>query len=130
MTEKSIVVFGESEKGEYCRPYCCRSMNQLYENFGQQVPDSAGIHFGVQVLLHDFYLIYFRVKEEGYSLQDYFEGLWLLKSQQLDSDLCAIGIPGVGNVEVIESVSSLCANHQSILIMTESDLYDYLTEAI
>jgi len=130
MIEKAVVVFGESEKGEFCRPYCCHSMNQLYENFGQQVPDTVGIHFAVQVLLYDFYLIYFRVKEEGYSLQDYFEGLWQLENQPLESDLSAIGIPGVGNGEVIESVSSLCANHQSILIMTEADLYDYLTEAI
>jgi len=130
MLEKAVAVFGESERGDYCRPHICQTMNQLYETFGHPVPESAGIHFAVQVLLHDFSLVYYRVREEGYSLQDYFEGLWQLENHPVESELSAIGMPGVGNGEVIESVSSICAIHQSILIMTESDLYDYLTDAV
>ncbi|NGX57122.1 MAG: hypothetical protein K940chlam3_00005 [Chlamydiae bacterium] len=129
MSTDTIVLFGESERGDYRIPYYCRSMHQLYENLGQPAPDSEGIHFAVQALLHDFYLIFFRVKEEGYSYQDYYEGFWQLEQRPLESRLSAICIPGVGNCEVIESVSSLCVNHRSILIMSESDFYDYLTDA-
>jgi len=128
MFERAVAVFGESERGDYCRPYCCRNMNQLYEIFGQPVPETAGIHFAVQVLMHDFALIFYRVREEGHSFQDYFEGLWQLEIHSDESELSAIGLPGVGNGEVIESISSICATHHSILIISESDLYDYLTD--
>ncbi len=130
MFERSVAVFGESERGDYCRPYSCHTMNQLYETFGQPVPETVGIHFAVQVLMHDFSLIFYRVREEGYSLQDYFEGLWQVENHPVESELSAIGLPGVGNGEVIESVASICAIHHSILIMSESDLYDYLTDAV
>lgn len=129
MSTQTVVLFGESEKGDYQKPYFLRSIKQLYENLGQAAPDSVGIHFAVQTLLYDFYLIFFRVKEEGYSIQDYFEGLWQLEQKSRESKLNAICIPGVGDGEVINSASSLCINHRSILIITESDLYDYLTDA-
>lgn len=130
MPEHAVAIFGESERGDYCRPYSCYTMGQLYELFGQPVPESSGIHFAIQILLHDFSLIFYRVREEGYSLQDYYEGLWQLENHPVESKLSAIGMPGVGNGDVIESVSSICATHHSILIMTESDLYDYLTDAV
>lgn len=130
MPERVVAVFGESERGDFCRPYHCRTLDQLYDHFGHPMPRTTGIHFAIQVLLHDFYLIFFRVKEEGYSHQDYFEGLWQLESHEAKARLSAIGIPGVGNGEVIESVSSICEDRKSILIMNESDLYDYLTEAV
>jgi len=130
MSERVVAIFGESERGDYCRPYCCHTVNQLYETFGQPVPESSGIHFAIQILLYDFSLVFYRVREEGYSLQDYFEGLWQLENHPVETKLSAIGMPGVGNGEVIESVSSICVAHRSILIMSESDLYDYLTDAV
>jgi hypothetical protein len=129
MNEPIVALFGEAEKGDFRKPHFCRSVPQLYENLGEPPDDSRGIFLAVQCLLHDHNLIYFRVKEEGFSFQDYFEGVWLLEKNGATKKLSAICAPGVGNSEVIDTFTSLLDLSKSILIMSEADLYDYLTDA-
>ena len=123
----TIFLFGEAEKGEFCLPMHCRSLPQLAETFGNPPQESLGLLYGVQALLFQRELIYFRVKEEGFSTQDYIKGLKLLKNQEAFRHITAICMPGVGDAALIEKTASLCQVYQSLLITTEKDLYDYLT---
>lgn len=122
-----IALFGEAEKGDYHVAYFCNNLQQLVENFGNAPTNSKGLHFAVQALLYHRNLLFFRVREEGFSLQDYYFGMNLLHTQRAISKILAICMPGVGNSEIIEATTSLCVLYHSIFIATEADLYDYLT---
>ena len=124
----TVALFGEAEKGQFRRAYYCNSLPQLVDSLGNPPLESQGLFFAVQALLYDRSLIFFRVEEEGYSYQDYFSGLRALEEQNLITDISAICLPGVGDVEIIDAVVPLCKIYKSILILTEPDLYDYLTE--
>lgn len=129
MNAYTVALFGEAEKGEFKTAYYCHTLADLEEFFGHPPPHSKGLSFAVQSLLYDYPLIFFRVREEGYSISDYLNGLFLLQNHSLPLSLCAIGIPGVGNGEIIAAAMPLCIAHHSILLSSESDLYDYLTAA-
>jgi hypothetical protein len=122
-----IALFGEAEKGEYKTAYYCETLPQLEECLGEPPCESRGLHYAVQALLYRKGLIFFRVKEEGYSLEDYLLGLNFLKNRQLVPSLTAICMPGVGDPEVIEATAPICDQRKSLLIVSECDLYDYLT---
>ncbi|NDE82418.1 MAG: hypothetical protein EB051_02220, partial [Chlamydiia bacterium] len=72
-------------------------------------------------------IVFFRVKEEGFSIQDYRKGLRLLQIKAAIPVLSAIYIPGIGDLDLIEEVTQVCHIHNSLLVITEKDLYDYLT---
>ncbi len=122
-----IALFGQSEKGAYRTAYYCETLPQLEECLGEPPEDSQALHYAVQTLLYQRGLIFFRVKEEGFSREDYLLGLNFLTNRQLVPSLAAICLPGVGDSEVIEATAPVCDTHSSLLIITESDLYDYLT---
>jgi hypothetical protein len=124
---RKIFLFGEAEKGEFCTPFVCRSLPQLAEVFGNPPEESLGILYAVQALMYEHELIYFRVKEEGFSVSDYMRGIHLLENKEAFQDLAAICMPGVGDAEIIDATSPICSLHRSLLITTERDLYDYLT---
>ena len=81
----------------------------------------------MQVLLYKYDLIFFRVKEEGFSLADYYFGLRLLERSDLATRLTAICIPGVGDHEIIEATHKVCHQRHSLIITSESDFYDLMT---
>lgn len=128
----TIALFGEAEKGEYHIPYLCNTLDQLVSYFGQPPRDSKGLDYAVQALLYQRNLLFFRVREEGFSEQDYYHGVNFLKNREEISrnaaiSLAAICIPGVGNSNIIEPIILLCIAYRSILITTQADFYDYLT---
>jgi hypothetical protein len=123
----TIALFGEAEKGEFHTAYFCQNLEQLDEYFGNPPPNSKGLYYGVQALLFKRHLIFFRVKEEGFSTQDYLTGVRLLEQQKLIPHLDAICIPGVGDPEVLNALEPVFQQYHSILISNESDFYDYLT---
>jgi len=125
MTPRTIALFGESEKGEYRTPHYCTSLPQLVDKLGNPPPESKGLFLAVQSLMYEHALLFFRVKEEGFSLSDYFRGINILKDRTLD--ISAVCTPGCGDQELIDELAGLCEFHQSILMTTEADLYDYLT---
>lgn len=98
------------------------------EYLGNPPPNSLGLYFAVQALLFSRQIIFIRVKEEGYSFQDYFMGLKLLQRNDKIPHLEAIGIPGVGDSEIINALIPLCFVYHSILLITETDLYDYVMQ--
>jgi hypothetical protein len=125
----TIALFGEAEKGDFRTAYYCRSLDQLVEYVGNPPEESRGLFYAVQALLYKHNLIFFRVKEEGFSSQDYINGLKCLESQHLLSKISAICIPGVGDFEIIDAMTPLCKAYHNFLITTESDLFDYLTDS-
>lgn len=127
MDKQLMALFGESEKGEFGHPYRCESLPQLVDYLGHPPATSQGLHLAVQALLYHRALLFFRVREEGFSTQDYYHGLRLLKEREKIPDLGALCMPGVGDGGIIEASSIICVLHHSILITSEKDLYDYLT---
>ncbi len=125
----TVFLFGEAEKGEFCTPLICRSLPQLADSLGNPPDESQGILYAVQALLYERELIFFRVKEEGFSTQDYMRGLKLLQNKETLSPIAAICMPGVGDMEIIQATSPVCSLHKSFLILNEKDLYDFLTNA-
>lgn len=123
----AIFLFGEAEKGEFCTPLLCKSLPQLAETFGNPPEESLGIIYAVQALMYERELIFFRVKEEGFSVSDYMRGIRLLENKDAFHGLSAICMPGVGDAEIIDATNTICSLYRSLLITTEKDLYDYLT---
>ena|SRR5579871_4832897 len=126
---RKIFLFGEAEKGEYCTPLLCKSLPQLAETFGNPPEESLGILYAVQALMYERELIFFRVKEEGFSIPDYMRGIRILENKEAFHDLAAICMPGVGDAGIIDATSPICSLYCTLLITTEKDLYDYLTHA-
>jgi hypothetical protein len=127
MGPHTIALFGEAEKGEYRIPYICHSVPQLHDRVGAPPEDSMGIYYAIQALLHQYELVFFRVREEGFSYTDYSQGVKILRDQL--RELSAICLPGVGDGEILETVVPICAYYHSVLIISEADLYDYLTDS-
>lgn len=123
-----IACFGASDKGDYAIPYPCHSLPELLDNVGHPLPGTLGIYYAIQALHYHQELIFIRVESEGYALHDYHLGLRRLLDRKTTEPLAAICIPGVGSEEIIEVMSDICLVRKSLLITTEADLYDYLTE--
>jgi hypothetical protein len=129
METLTIALFGETEKGEYQIPYLCRSLAELSDFFGNPPPATRGLYYAIQAVLFHSDLLFIRVREEGFSTQDYYMGLHILTKQNLLPKVSAICAPGVGTGEILRAFDPVCQIYHSIFITNELDLYDYLTEA-
>ena len=127
MSRQPIALFGEAERGDFKIAHFCTKLTDLVDQFGEPPKESKGLYCAVQVLLYKYDLIFFRVKEEGFSLADYFFGLRLLERNQSSTDLTAICIPGVGDQEILEATHRVCHQRGSLIITSESDFYDIMT---
>ena len=127
MQPYQVALFGEAERGEFSTAHYCRNLPHLEDLFGNPPPESRGLYLAIQALLYKREVIYFRVKEEGFSTKDYLRGLQVL-NKEVDWDPVAVCAPGVGCSEIIDAIISFCRSHHSILLITEPDLYDYLTQ--
>lgn len=124
----TVALFGEAQKGYFRTGYYCSTLAQLSEYLGEPPSSEAkGLSYAVQALLYERGVIYFRVHEEGFSVSDYLHGLSQLENKDAVPPLTAICLPGVGNSEIIEATTPICDTYKSCLILTEKDLYDYLT---
>ncbi len=123
----TIFLFGEAEKGAFCTPIPCRSLAELTDTLGNPPEESLGIPYAVQALMYKRGLIFFRVKEEGFSVEDYMKGIHFLQKNELPTPPTAICLPGVGDTTIIDGIESFCKLHSSLLIINDKDLYDYLT---
>ena len=122
-----VALFGESEKGQFKKTYILRELPELIDQLGNPPEESEGIFFAIQALLYQREIIYFRVREEGFSKMDYFMGMKLLSNKNIVKKLDALCLPGVGDTEILDASNPICALHSSHLISTQKDLYDYLT---
>ncbi|MCI0381686.1 MAG: hypothetical protein L0207_01345 [Chlamydiae bacterium] len=127
MMRHRMFLFGEAEKGELCTPIFCQNLLELSETVGNPTKTSMGVFFAIQTLLFERDLFFFRVKEEGFSVEDYLQGIKILRNKKNFKPLSAICIPGVGNADLIHQITQICNLYQSCLILSEKDFYDYLT---
>lgn len=127
MATRTIALFGEAEKGAFHTGMLLSTLPQLEDSFGNPPKGTQGLYFAIQSLLFNYQLIFFRVREEGISHPDYFIGLKALAESDLLEDVLALGIPGVGDHEVIQAALPIlvCQQHP-ILITTEADLFDLI----
>ena len=126
--QHTIALFGEAERGQWAKPHVIKALPKLMELLGNPPENSQGLVFAIQALLYEREVIYFRVQEEGFSKEDYFSGLSHLKDREKIKQLHALCLPGVGDKTILNASDPICKLHRSHLIMTEKDLYDYLTQ--
>ncbi len=125
--QRVVALFGESEKGKWDIPHFVKCLPGLIDVLGNPPPNSQGLFFAIQTILYERELVYFRVQEEGFSKVDYLLGLNALKNTKKFKKIHALCMPGVGDQEFLDISLSVCAMHKTQLIVTEKDLYDYLT---
>lgn len=123
MNGPAIALFGEAEKGSFNEGLICSEVTQLLDCYGNPPAESFGLYYAIQALLYNYQLIFFRVEHEGFSKQDYFNGIKILSESPVIRSVHAICTPGVGDHTIINALMPLC----NILIMNEADLYDYLS---
>jgi len=122
-----IALFGEAEKGEVSSPIFVKSLIHLNDLIGHPTDESLGISFAIQSLLYEQEVIFIRVEEEGFSVRDYIKGMRQLLNKKKVPRLTAISLPGVGDAHIIDAAIPVIKAHAAVIIMTERDLYDYLT---
>lgn len=128
MSQMTIALFGEAQKGDFRTGYFCQNLAQLSDCLGEPPSEDAkGLHLAVQTLLYDYPILFFRVEEEGFSQKDYLIGFQILQRKEGVPRISALCLPGVGDAEIIQASDPICSIHKSFLILTERDLYDYLT---
>ena len=128
MNSLEIACFGASEKGIASTLYLCYSLPELLDQVGYPPPETRGIYYAVQALLYQHGLIFIPVVSEGYSYEDYILGFRKLLERESVNPLAAICLPGVGSEVIMAAASKTCFVKKSLLITSEADLYDYLTE--
>lgn len=121
----TLALFGEAEKGDFSSLFEIHSVPELADNLGNPPEESRAISLAIQALMYERTLLFVRVREEGFSIKDYMRGFKLLEKKS--PPLGALCLPGVGDREILEASLSLCKKHGSLLILSEQDLYDYLT---
>ncbi len=128
MAIRALALFGQAEKGLRDTVYFCRSLRELFDQLGEAPQNTRGIYFAIQALLYGTSVIYFCVKEEGVSADDYISGFRYLRhiSPSIIT-LQALFLPGVGSSLLIDEGISICHEHHSLLIVQEADFYDYMT---
>jgi hypothetical protein len=122
-----VVMFGEAEKGKFQKPYTCHCLEQLLEYFGNPPLESFGIELAIQALLFKYDLIFFRVHQEGYSIDDYLFGINYLEKKYTGQKIDALGLPGVGDQLILDATDNILSRFKGFLIINEKDLYDYVT---
>lgn len=124
---QTVALFGEAEKGEIALPLPMKSLTHLNETLGHPPTESRGIFFAIQFLLYEQEVLFIRVKEEGFSTEDYLKGMKHLQNKKETSHLTAVCLPGVGDARIIDAAHPVIDTHDALVITTERDLYDYLT---
>ena len=128
MISSVLALFGASSRGQVEKAYYCTELTHLFEQLGEPPQDSQGLFFAIQSLLYGQPVIYFRVLEEGVSVDDYLFGLTMLRDPNWPlRDIRALFLPGVGSKEILEEGVKLCSDRHSLLLMSETDFYDFLT---
>ncbi len=123
----TVALFGEAEKGHLETPHVIKALPELVDRLGQPPEKSEGLFFAIQALLYERDVIYFRVQDEGFSIDDYLNGLDILKNKRHIKQIHAICMPGVGDPEIIKASDPICEIHKTHLIVSQKDLFDYLT---
>jgi hypothetical protein len=122
-----IILFGQAERGRMVTAYPCSTLERLFELFGEPPEGTKGLFFAIQTLLYHEPLLYFRVTEEGISLDEYLHGLQLICQPHFPlQEFRALFLPGVNADCVLEEGYKVCRSKQGLLLVDEADFYDIL----
>ena len=127
MARQTVALFGGAEKGEIGAPLSIKTLSALNEALGHPPNESRGIFFAIQFLMYEQDVLFFRVKEEGFSTKDYLQGMKHLQNKDQTSQLTAVCLPGVGDARILDAAHPITEIHEALIVTTERDLYDYLT---
>ena len=114
-----IAIFGESKSGEFNKLFSIKTLPDLATQLGEPTETGSGIHMAIQALLCKQHLFFYKVLEEGSNPEQYRSGFKMLKTA-----VSAIALPGVSNPSLLESAKRVAP----LLILTEQDLYDFMTQ--
>lgn len=100
-------------------------LEELSLVLGEPIEGRSGVKDGIQALLYQYQLMFFRVQQEGLSVEDYYQGFaWIQKSRM---PITAMKLPGVGSRGLLASANTICLQKGSILVIDEIDFYDFAT---
>lgn len=123
-----IALFAQAQKGVFSRLITLHSLEKLHEVFGMPPENSKGMWYSIQFLMQNEMIYFYRVAEEGFSYNQYCQGLELLKHYHVQYPLKAICMPGVGSRELIDKATQFCKDRSIIFLCTAEDFYDYATD--
>ena len=115
-----IAIFGESKAGEFNKLFSIKTLPDLATHLGEPTETGVAIHMAIQALLCKQQLLFYKVREEGGHSDQYLPGFKLIKTA-----ITAIALPGVSSPTLLESAKRLAP----LLILTEQDLYDFMTQS-
>lgn len=75
----TLILFGAAERGEVSHGQLITSPLELFYLFGNPPEETLGLFAAIQALGYSQSLIYFRVSEEGFSSEEYIQGLTALR---------------------------------------------------
>lgn|SRR3989338_4363988 len=125
MEKRVISIFGESEKGEYEKFYPIADLAEAFEILGSPPKETEALQFSLQILGASQPILFFRVKEEGFSFDSYAKGIELLKVNSGPFTIQALFMPGLSDPNLIEKAREACEKHQAVLLITDKDFQDY-----
>ncbi len=129
MTNRTILIFGESQKGELQKFLFLKTLPDLAEALGEPTETGLGIHMAIQAMLFNQSVLFYKVKEEGFNIDHYLMGFKLLEKEFTSILLTAIALPGASSPPILEIADSLCKLHKSLILFNEKDLYDFMTRS-
>ena len=127
--KETVAIFGESECGKEGILMQIDELGHLVDLLGNPTENSLGVPMAIQSCLYERRILFYQIKEEGFTIKDYMEGFQLIKQRPLPCPLSAIALPGVGDSLILDEAKKVCDLYKCFLIMNESDLFDYLTQS-
>lgn len=121
-----IACFGQTSKGRFGQPYYLKNAKSILSILGKVPEDTLGMPFALEMLKAHKDILFFRVAEEGLSLDDYLRGLQFLKKNCIQKRLLGIYLSGCFDKEVVSLAVRICNWHKSILLATQKEMIDYL----
>lgn len=120
-----VIVFGEASRGVWGQMSSCSELLDLYQIYGEPTEGSLGLYWAIQALLKGKECLYWRVRQESLSLEDYHLGLNQLSSLSLET-WEGLFLPNMSESSVIEHAAAYCRQKQKLLLMDPLDLQDWL----
>ncbi len=128
MEKRTVIIFGESKEGKAQNLFFINSLPNLAVGLGEPTATGVGIHMAIQALLLKKEVLFYKVTEEGFNADQYLFGFKLLEKESQNLSIAAIALPGVGSSEILDIAKNQCELHKTLLILNESDLYDFMTQ--
>lgn len=124
----TILLFGQSPLKGDTRFVLLQSLEDLSKLLGNTLDQlTLGAKLAVNSLLSHQDVLFFSVEKEGFSLKDYHAAVEMIEKKKLP-EFEVIAIPGVSDTVLIQKLTQLTSKNNHLLLKTEKDLYQYLSD--